>query len=73
MYYREWESIFEILDRKPGKVTKTWVKVKKKASYVGILRKNTSGRRKAKCTGCEMGACLDFPRNSKESSMAKAD
>lgn len=45
----KWERVFEILDRKPGKVTKTWNKVMKGASHAGMLRKSTSFRRKAKC------------------------
>lgn len=51
--------VFEILDRRLGKVAKTWNKVRKKASHEYILRKSIS--RRAKHKGSRDMACLECP------------
>lgn len=49
----------EILVNRTGRVTQTRNKLGKETSHTGILRKSTSGRRKAVGRDSEMGAHLD--------------
>lgn len=52
-------EVLEILDGRPGNVTRIWNKSRRGANHVSILRKSISSRWKAKCKGSEIRAYVD--------------